>query len=238
MKKTKTVQIVELNNKTRKGTYLYIKEGKKSRYLKYKENDIIDPYLQYDRDKQKKSLKGTKSQYIQSYTEKLQGQKPKQRTAVHRQAEQYLQRIRKSGSLESNLKTGLQSVTLKNIHLANMNRISEAKKMLFSNIVLDKQLLNIITKEENIRKLANRFEYRYTYYNSNGEILAVSSVFGISPEKALYSLKNAVTKGTEVKSEYDKGFKNILAKENHKGIDIKGEGRIDRIDVTIIFRKG
>ena len=60
----KTKKIVNLNNKSRRGRYLYLKEeGKRGKYFKIEQGDEIAPIEQYYKDTIKGRPKGTLKQY-------------------------------------------------------------------------------------------------------------------------------------------------------------------------------
>lgn len=234
------INIVTLNNKSRKGIYLYVKgeKGTPARYYKFTNDKAqIDATKQYYVDKyvKKKSI-GTYKNYQKAYSDKAQGIKPKQRTKAHRQAEQYISKIKKRGSIASNIKRGVQSSTIQNILSSKTEDLTKIKKELLEDLVLDKDLLNLLITDENFNKLKNRLEYTILAKDRSGSTLIEASVHG----KTLNEVKNEIQKALNNNMEVSKTkyrFLDYLKKLGWEG-ERKKDGVINNVQLTVVFRKG
>jgi hypothetical protein len=94
------VKILQLNNKSRKGTYVYVKLPKaKGSYYKFDENVPIDAYVEYykDRNNTRRKVKGTITEYKKAYGyhEPIKRKKGQRKSKVMRQADVYKKRFQK-----------------------------------------------------------------------------------------------------------------------------------------------
>lgn len=238
------INIITLNNKSRKGTYLYIKEKKnKAQYYKLREGDNIDAYIQYYKDRYiNKKAKGTPRQYQKEYQKAAKKEKSEKRTPIRRQAEQYISRIKKQPGITEIVTKGIGTAKIKNAYQTNNAEIRKANKEMLQELVLDKRLLEILTTEENLKKLAYRIEHRITYQDKDGLILATSNKFNTTTNKLVQGLKDKIKKGISVDSGSGSGrkteFSDKLKILKHTNIDERETGKVSKISIEIIFRKG
>lgn len=162
MEKNKIIRIVELKNKSRKGTYLYIHDKIKNKrsYIKINNDETpLDFYIEYAKiNKSKiKNKKQFKKQFLKNINEAIT--KPKKHKQFIKQHNIKIQKYKKINKI------------IKKGQIRKKYRITEIQqnpqkiyKEILSPLVLDKQLLNIITKEENVQK----YKYRL-YYTSEFE---------------------------------------------------------------------
>ena len=109
------IEIVELNQKQRKGLYIRIKEPKKSpRYYKIKENETIKPYVRYYQDK-----------YINKKKVKLSDYK---REKEVRQKKVKQVKTRKAPLINKTIKKGLGYAVIKDLKGANNNTIKKQQR--------------------------------------------------------------------------------------------------------------
>ena len=231
-------RIVELNNKSRKGEYLYISEKGKGRYYRMAEGQKIDPIVKYYQDRYiKHKPKATLKGYTTAFSDKVIGVKPKQRGAVVRQAEQYIRDIKKRPEVISAIKTGRRSAVIPNIETANRNTLMRAKKEMLSSLVYDKQLLELISSEENMKKLKNRLEYRITLKDEEGNVLMKANAFNKVPNQMMEELKGSVRAGEKIERN-DYNISKKLEMIGFNNFERVHEGTISKIEMTMIFRKG
>lgn len=195
-----TIKLTTLNNKSRKGVYVYIKKQKAhARYYKYK---------------------GTPGEF-QAYK--------KQFTTKKRQtAKKYLTRIRKRPTIQKTIKKGITTTTIQNATNANNTTINNAKKRLLQKLILDKKLLNIITKDENFNKIKDRLEYRITAKDQNNKTSLTTNTFNKTIQEVINQTKKDLL---NKKPEY------INLKGNWTGTRTWEGGTIKKINIQIIFRK-
>lgn len=220
--KTTNIKIVELNNKSRKGTHIYIKQkGKPARYYKY-DGGTIDPYKLYYEDTNKKTKKGTLKTYKNRQIKKTKKGK---------------WTLAKPLTIGKTIKKGIKKTTIKDLH--NTARPQEEKKIkqLLKPLVYDTDILKIITEEENMKKLVTRYEYRANLIGTHGQTLATVTHMGRKTPRTVYKeLKELLKRGTTIKPNYPQ-IANLLKNQGYRYNPID-EGELARIDITTIFRKG
>ena len=236
------IKIVNLNNKSRKGLYVYVKaKNKPSRYYKFNNKQgQIDATKNYYIDKYIKKINkkniDTYNNYKKAYNEKIKGIKPYKRKRVYRQAEQYISKIKKRGSIESNIKKGIKDSVIKDIVTAKTEDITKAKKELLKDLVLDKDLLNLLISNENFNKLKNRMEYRLKAIDKYGNILIRAQAHGKTINQVQQELRKAIKNNKEVSS-FKYRFLDYIKKLKWEGCRTR-EGTIRNVQIQCIFRRG
>lgn len=232
------VNITQLNNKSRKGTYIYIKQPKKKgSYYKFNEEIPIDAYVEYYKDKNninKRKKKGTLKQYKKAYTNKP----IKKAHKLKSQAKKYQEKIAKQPKINDVINTGISESTIKDGHQTNNDEIKYAKQKLLKNLVLDKELLNILIKHENFKKIQNRLEYRITFKDHKNEIIGTTSIFNKQPEEVMQKLQKAIKKGELISEDSKSQAIQKLKFYNFVNINIKKTAKLQRAEIKLIFRKG
>lgn len=233
------IKLVELNNKSRKGTYIYVRsKGKPSRYYKYK-GIPIDIYQEHYIDKYI-SKKGKLE--IRRREKRFYEQTYKTSKGLKKQAKGYVKEISKTPTINQTIKKGITEVTITNIHTANERTIKRKLMTLLKDLVLDKKLLAMLIKPENIKKIKHRFEYIAEIKNTDNNTIAKLKKFNITPDQALKELKETTKTGEELGNEtYTTGTQNKLEKVgwNQENLQKKYmNDTIKKIDMKIIFRKG
>ena len=189
------IHIVNLNNKSRKGLYIYVKhKGKPTRYYRFTGGQAqIDATVKYyeDRYLKKGSTKSSYYQYRRAYQEKVTGVKSVKRGRVQRQAEQYLAQVRKRGGIQKQFTKGVGSGVVEDILNASKKDIQRAKEDTISSLVLDKKLLGLLTNDQNFNKLKNRLDYKITAVDSSGNTLIEASVHGKDVQDVQNTVKRA-----------------------------------------------
>lgn len=168
-----TIKIVELNNKSRKGTYLYVKEAeKRGSYYRYKTGETFQNAINKYQNKQAKNA-----------------------------SDEYAKKAKKAGSIERKIKGGIAYTTIKKAEKAGTDTINQAKRKLFKFLVNDKKILNLIITPHNLEKLKNHLEYRLTAKIGN-EIVLTANRHGILPEQALKEITDILDSETGVEGGY------------------------------------
>jgi len=232
-KETTKIKITELKGKQKKGTYTKITYKNKTSYYKIQNNTPIDIYLKYHKDKTNNKKKGTLKQYIKTYQQKITKQKTKT-TPISKQATRYLKRIQKTPTIETKLKKGSNNTTIQNIHNTNNQQIHEKTKTLLRTLVLDKKLLEIISTEENLKKIKYRLEHEITITGKNNETLAKATTFNKTIQEVVNELKNTIRKETEMTYTIKDNLKN----KKYNNIQILSKGTINKITLKTTYRKG
>lgn len=234
--KERTERVVTLNNKSRRGQYLYIKEPyAKGRYYKLKEGEDQEVYKQYYTDKYKKGrkIKGTLQAYKKAY-------KPKERktwknykisAALKRQAQDYLRKIAKRPSISEAFKKGLTQVTIDNILTASKKAIEQAHKQLLQDLIIDYKLEELVLKEENLKKIKQRFENQIKIVKSDGNTITANK-YNTTPREVINEIQHEFRIGQEID----------YPEEKLKKLGYQIEGKTDKttirkISLTITFRK-
>lgn len=247
MKPKIQINIIELNNKSRKGTYLRIKERNKktTTYYKYDPNTPIDYYIQYYKQQQKTENKRKTPKittHLNTYKETIQKEitKGKKDKTITTQAQKYLKKITKKyggKTIDKIIKKGIQDITLADAFKATPQTIYRANLNLISGLVLDKDIRNQMAQEENMKKISQRLEQRITLIGEKGKELWTFNKIGITTQQTVTEMQRIFRKSEEIKK--TKGNTKIatLTANGYNKPEAKNEGKIQRIQITTILRK-
>lgn len=239
-KQNVNIRLVNLNNKSRKGTYVYAKaKGQRGQYYKWDEDAVIDAYKQYYKDKYiAKKQKGTIKEYKEGYTKKYRGEKTP-RTRPTRQAEQYLRKIKRTPTINQAIKRGITTSNIPDALRATQAQIKQAKKDILKNLVADPELLELLTLPENMNKLKHRLEYRVEFKDQQGKTLATVGTFNKTPEEVVNELKKTIVEGEEIDHTKTPTLARKLEQlKTYTKLNIKEKGKVKRAFINIVFRKG
>lgn len=242
MKKEVKWEIKELTGtspKSRKGLYIYVKTiGTKGAYYKYegKPAQIEATTKYYEERHVKKKKIGSYNKTVRAYLEKATGIKPAKRTREHRQAEQYISKLRKLGTLNELLKKGVSQTEVRKITTTTEDHINNANKRLMEQLIIDKGIINIMASEENQKKLRNRIEHELELKNKQGEIIAIIRKHSGTIKEITQEIKQTIKEGQEIESTTLENFKN-------KGwriipIDKKESKKLGEATLKTTMRKG
>lgn len=235
----------EYNNKSRKGLYISIKaKGKPQRLYKYTGTQTeIDATKKYYEDKyiKNKPLARSQQTYKKTYEQAITKQKPKdkKRISIYRQANQYINKIRKQRSLDEIIRTGIAKATIENPHKKGNYEMKETIKKLLYQIVLDPQLVEILSQENNLEKIKHRFEYTLNIKNEKAETTLIMNKFNENPQKVLNQIKESIQQGENIshagsKSTTARKLKNYNWKILNQYLK---EGNLQSTSLLITFRK-
>lgn len=245
-KTTINISLKEYNNKSRKGLYIYIKANRRpSRIYKYKgTNTEIDATKKYYEDKyiRKKPLAKSRISYTKAYEESIDKIKSKsrERIRVRRQADQYISRIKKQRPIDKSIRSGVAKIILESPEKKNSFEMKNTIKKLLRQVVLDKDLIEILAQDQNLEKIKHRFEYQLNIRNEKDETVMTMNKLNENPNKAMTQIKNSITEGEDVSNGFSKTqtarkFENnnwkFLNDNTNKG------GKIKRTTLVLIFRK-
>lgn len=168
IKKKEEIKIVELNNKSRKGKYIYIRKEGHTHYYKYEEGmkpkGIVRHYL--------KELKKIREKGTQAGRKLIKN---------------------KGRKIEEQIKRGIQELEIRNTRLTQ-STLQKLKEAMFRDKVKNKKLLKQIVKENNLEKVKHRFEIIATITGEDGT-LAIISKTGITPDKAIKEINKTMKIG-------------------------------------------
>jgi len=216
MKEKNKLEIREYKNKknNRKIRFVYVKdEGKKGRKYKYKQGSKLYDYLEKYRKNYGKNVKDN--------------------------PERYIKKIEKRKGFENLFKKGWNWGKIDDTSKMNRYNITEAYKTTIKPLVMDKELLNLISLPENLDKISHRFQHTLTFYNDVGEKLGqITSFSGKKIDEIIKDQKEMIYFGAEVGIDYNKN--NLLQEAKKRGYEVKieKEGTIANSTLTIIFRRG
>lgn len=221
------IKFVELNNKSRKGLYVYVKgTGKRGAYYKYRKESTLDAYKEYYNRRDKKERIET---YLTEF--KHREKRRKVRTALSGKTDRYIKKIKKRGTISKVIKGGIVGITISNVQKITKREIFEKTKKMLEPLVLDKEILELIAKEENMQKIKHRLEYRITISDGKGKKIE-ASLFNKTPMQALLKLKEVFGEGKTV--DYpERALKELGWIPSGKSEKIT----VKYVACTIIFRK-
>lgn len=213
------IRLVELKNKSRLGTYVYIKaEGERGRYYKYNQFTKIDKLKEY---------------YKNRFLKKQEKKQAKEK------ADKYVEKIKKQPDINKLIKKGISTSTIINGLKATRKEIDNAKKELLHELVIDKGILETLTKEENLKKIKKRLEYRLTFKDKNGDTIGTAGTFNKTPEQVIRELKK-ITKTEELiatKGRYGTEIGEKLENAQYTKYNHLKDGNLKTVKIQIIFRK-
>lgn len=213
-----TIKLVQLNNKSRKGTYIYIRKDGKSAYYKHDSRNVDEDYINLFNERY---IKGNKKAKLPS----------KKKTNIN----YYIKKTKQAPQIDRVINRGVFNVVSNNIRT---EAIHIKEKELLSQSVKDEGILKILLEDENIKKLQYRFESKIELIGSNNTLLATGSVIGLTPRKLKHILTSEIIDNEYVDAE--DYFDKLKEKLSKKGIEMQTlkSGNIQRIKTTFIFRKG
>jgi len=223
------IKRVKLNNKSRKGWYIRVREIKKK--------------IKYYKEKKGISEKDYKYYYSKGITSKRGGISKK--TLIK---ERKIDRVaKKYPKVEDVIGSGYAEYTMRNAKMITPYGMKTAYMKLLLNkdgggdgkpIVRDKELLELITRSENVDKWKHRILFEVHLKNERGEMLATISNTTI---KLIGELKKEVLNEIHLNEDYEGQYRRIMDRVSNKGYRVNQgttkKGRVKIIDVKMIFRK-
>lgn len=202
-------KIIKLNNRSRKGTYLYLNENGKRAYYKIKEGQPIEHKLKHFRTEYKTT------------TERRKGA---QKKAPQIEIEKQLRRSRKDAIIN-------------NIYEIDGNGIKKKAEQMLSKAVKDKDILKVIATEQNVAKIRDRIEHKIELKDEQGRTLATANRIGVTPWEAIRQLKSEIKQGEKTGRGKTDEITNKLEGLAWKNARTTQMGTIHSIKMTITFRK-
>lgn len=238
------IRITQLNNKSRNGAYVYVKQkGKQSRYYKYDPEAPLDAYLKYYLDSNrvyrgKKVAKGTIRDYEKAF--KKQDKRRKKASHTTKRVDEYLREIKKRPTINKAIQRGMTRAEIINAEMAGTNRIKKAKEDLLRPLVLDQSLLEILIKEENFKKLKFRLEHQIQFIDKQGNSLASTTIFNKTIDEVIRDLKEVTVKGERLNPQ--DASKSRLAQrikwKQYQALNVFRSGFVSGAKLVTVFRKG
>jgi len=236
------IEIRTYNNKSRKGDYIVIKEGKVSRAYKYDESFPLDFYVEVARksieSKGQKGYKPHKKQIMTELKEVIKGKESKYLQQIGLKYEKY-----KNLKPKDYIKKG-QTRVKTTLRQLEEDPVKYYRKLLRP-LVLDEELLKIVMQN------ADKFRHRFWYYLENRAI--VLNKDGNNKEKIVAYHENNIKTPNELIINYRDRYKfgkvlqvgqlQTLAQEvggiNFQSFLGDSKERIRLLDtiVTIVFTK-
>jgi aspartate carbamoyltransferase regulatory subunit len=206
-----TIKLVELNNKSRKGIYVYIREkGKHGRYYKYR------------------GMEGEIREYKKQFRSKAKG--TKKRLTVQK----YLKKTKRQIPIKASLNSGVTTAKIKDILKSSQRELHEKKKELIRPLIKDKKILNIMATEENFSKLRTRLEYSVIGTDEKGKKVFTANVWNKTPQEVQQMARKQL-EGRTTKFEYWEKHPELTEWKNKRTYE---GGRIKKLNVAVTFRKG
>lgn len=220
------IKEVNLNNKSRKGKYYYVKLNKGGRGSYYKKKKGLD-----------------KEDYI--YTKK-HGLISKRKSVLKRkEIEPYVKKVRKRGKVDNLLGKGyheyyisnLNKLTPYGIRTSYMSLLTDKQNNYKNPVQIDKKIAEILIRPENRKKWSNRIEYQINLVGEGGNLLATMSI--AHKKKDLRDIKSELDSklkiGMKISASGSPDFSKSLEGYN---VSRLGSGTLKKINIKMIYRKG
>jgi hypothetical protein len=224
-----TIRQKSLNNKSRKGLYYYIREkGKKPAYFKVKEGITVDNYLMAYYGKVKIKKKG-----VVQYNKETPANK-------------YLRKVDiRGGRIDNLIEKGITTNIVSNLKVLDRKMIHNTYIKMLKPLVKDKELLEILATEENIKKFKQRIQTSVTVTSKEEGIRFELRIFNKTLEEVSNDFKEIGKKEGifegDIQKILNKGYKFTGIQQ---GFDMKDyeknfiTKKIDSISVRLRFVKG
>lgn len=208
-------KIVLLNNKSRKGEYVYIKEnGKQARYYKVPENTT-----------KKDAYKAAEIHYgITKVEEKSPNKKIKQ------------QRVK---PINDTIKAGITKAMMKNILVTSNTNKKQALEELMKNAKTEEDRKMLI-QEANQQKIKHRYEHEIEFQDAYGQVLFRAKAYNKTINEVEKEVNEIIKTGQTYEVEQGEYASSMKKKMEKVGIKITEEimsGNIDKARLTSTFRK-
>lgn len=227
-KKGATVEIKQLHNKSRQGTYVYVKtQGKRGSYYKMKSGLPLATYiLRYTQ------RTGPIANIITKEERREQ------------EARKRIEKLRQQPIVQQTIASGIS--TSKSLSVwSRQGTINKYVNDLLRPHVLDKRLLRLISMEENQRKIMTGYEYRIEFISTDGTLGATGKIIGhYTPRELMNKLREHFRNGESIyeQSQYDhdtemEGDKYWAFKNMHMTTSFKKTYfKLKDIRITTIYR--
>lgn len=223
------IKEVQLNNKSRKGSYVYVKEkGRQGRYYKKNPNVSREEYAEV---------------YSKGGLRQKRGGVTKNKVKVIKKRS-----VKKLVEIDNVLKDGYAQATVERAEKLTPYGMKTAYMNLLRNkdragdghgIVRDKELLDIITRPEDVEKWKHRIAYEVEIIGQGQVLGRMTNQYPKSLGIALGEIRELVGVGSEITG-YD-GQGGVQGKNfGGKGWNFErlSKGRVETIKVKMVFRKG
>ena len=224
IRKTKGLVIkkVKLDNKSRKGNYVYIrKDGKRGSYYKLQKG---------------MSLKDNLNDYLMAYDGKVRSKKSG--ISKDKPAKLYKKVLRDTPLIETLIKKGIWTTHLKNASNMTPLQVKASYKELLKRAVLsnDDETLDLLIQDSNIQKLKHRFEFRISILDKEDNVLVRLNHVGkkdieevLSDMKSVFVDKNITGKSPDF----------TQTESNKKGYMYShvSQGKAVNFQVSVLMRK-
>lgn len=238
--KSSTAITAKLTARSGKLSWYIKSKGRPGRYFVYKEGELGDAIVNYYNDKYiKGKTRGNLVQYKKEYESRITGEKttsdPYLKASVTKQIKDL---INKRPKIIESIRTGKSRAIIKKLLSSTRSIIERKKKDMLRPLVLDESLLNIITRDTNLKKIKSRLNYIAKIKNKKGETVAEIKSFNKTPDEVSEELKKAIKIGEEIGSQR---FKQITKELKWAYIE-KQQGSMHQIvgevELTMTFTRG
>lgn len=169
MPKEDKIKIVTLNNKSRKGEYVYVRKHGHTHY--YKVVPDMEP-------------KGIVKHYL------------KQLEKIRTKGTQAGRKLLKPERIETQFKPGMPTIEIKDSRISTQT-LHKMKVQAFKKYIKNKKLLDTTLKDHNLEKVKQRFEVIATIMGDQTTLATISKT-GITPDQAIKEIKTNLKPGEEL----------------------------------------
>lgn len=219
------IKEVKLNNKSRKGNYIYIKEPKKQgKYYKKTEGLSNSDYLEIYNEGGLRAKRGgvTKT--------KIEAVK-----RIKNKRVQEVDKIIKDGYAQATIERA-ERLTPYGMKTAYMDLLRNKDKVGDKlGVVRDKELLELITRPENVEKWKHRIMYNIELYGKEGLLATMNNQVPKTLGVIISEIRELGVIGGDIEG-YGKMAKEVKNK-NYNFEKIK-DGKVTGFKIKMVFRKG
>lgn len=150
------IELKDLNSKSRKGLYYYIKlDGFKGDYYKYNDAYSVDSYVEFYKDKHVyKKKKGSLQAYQRYFQQDTENKSDfKTNTELQKRVKSYYKKVDSQPRVQSSIKKGITKNVIPNLFTSSNDAAVESTKAILKPLVRDTRLLSLLATDENVKKV-------------------------------------------------------------------------------------
>lgn len=221
-----TITRKQLNNKSRKGTYFYVKSpGVRGAYYKIDESVPVQVYAEY----YEKRYVSNKSRVTFNQFKKKERKKIPYKKTV--------EKARKEKAPSTLLRRGVSRESINDVRKLPHKGMKKHAENLIGRLTKTKSDAKRLVQQENLNKLKTRLEYRMNVYDKDNVLIAQISAMGNkTPEQVRQDISEQMKTGIELR-DFSPTVAESLRQKGYTYNHVQN-GTVKRVQMDMILRKG
>lgn len=156
--------------------------------------------------------------------------------------EKYIDQAKEQKIKLTDIPKGRNTITIRNALQTTPTQIEEAKKTLLAPFIKDNEMLDIMTKDENLQKMAHRFITTIIVKYEDGTTAITATKPQTTPTEIIRMTQNTLRTGMDIEPGYgelQQAMKQKMGIDKTQIKQVGGKhGTIGNVDLLITFTKG